>query len=124
MTTPKLRETTDADRRQWQLQAAVALAELMSQGCMDALPLMAWKLTTVGLVCEVPCSYGKRDEDADYRRWSEHLGAVSERASRSADGVLHLRASAAYRTRRGRDVQVTVVAHLQPQQQELFRESA
>lgn len=124
MTNPKVSTTTDSDRRQWQLHAALALAELTSQACMDALPLMAWKLSTIGLIAEVPCSYGKRDEDADYRKWSEHLGAVSERSSRSADGYLHLRASAAYRTRRGRDVQVTVVAHLQPQQQELFRESA
>ena len=126
MTTPKLRETTDADRRQWQLHAGLALCELLSQACTDGLPLLAWKLTTVGLVGEVPCSYGRRDEDADYRRWCEHLGAVSGSAKRTLDGVLHLRASASYRMRRGHDVQVTIVANLQPQpqQQDIFRESA
>lgn len=124
MTMPKLREVTEADRRQWQLNVAQALTELMSMAATEGLPILAWKVTPLGLLGEVPCSYGRRNEDAEYQTWVAYLDATAVRAARTGDGVLHVRSSVSYRIRRGRDVQVTIAANLRPEPQALFRESA
>lgn len=111
----------DTERRNWQLWASMALNELLAGALNTELPILAWKISTLGLVGEVPDSYGKRNDEADYRAWVVHLRATAERSTTTADGVLHQRASTTYRMRRGMCVQVTIAAKIQGL---VFRETA
>lgn len=103
---------SDTDRRNWQLWASMALSELLAGALTAELPALSWRVTTLGLLGEVPNSYGKRNDLEEYRAWVEHLQMVAQRSTTTADGVLHQKASTSYRMRRGMAVQVTVMAKI------------
>ena len=119
-----LREVMETDRRQCQLHAALALAELMAVAAMDGLPILAWRMTPLGLVGEVPCSYGQRDEEAEFQQWVCYMAASAATAWQNEDGVERVKSLGSYRIRRGNDVPVTILATLDQSACGVFRESA
>ena len=105
-------EIDNGDRLGWQMNAAIALVEVLQLALKRDLPLVWWSANGAGgLQGKVPPGYGRFDEREVWRAWVDALD-LQVGKSWTSGGVEHARATTRYRTKRGALTTITLSAEI------------